>query len=236
MFKVALREVDLVIGCAREPRNCIGEWVSAERTSSMSKPAQQETPTNRNLLIVAAILLGLGAAYAVLQSQDRNQIVRPNQDGPAAPVVPVLPAVLSELRRAKTVCEERGQEFHEQHAKKKVKDADVGKARDLYTNAKADLDACIDYLRAGLLRRFVAADWPVIKQRLEAAGASVLAFQVYALETLRPGQVESGPSIEAIVDGFMKWLGSTDAENQAAIDKLREDLAELRLKDWSALK
>jgi Helicase C-terminal domain len=76
-------------------------------------------------------------------------------------------------RRAKSLCEG--------HARQgRVAPWQLDHGRRLYTEAKAEYEACIDYLRAGLARRFNAEDPQRVTRLMEAANRKLVAFDQWA--------------------------------------------------------
>jgi hypothetical protein len=131
-------------------------------------------------------------------------------------------------------------------------------AAKLYTAAKAERDGCIDYLRAGLLRRFRDEDPERIAKRIRAANDKLREFTRWADNKIKSG--EAGPAgnkinpgeadpEEPLVDArerrrrddvrerghVREWLKEVSKMDEDAIKHLREEMEQDRLKGWGDL-
>lgn len=150
--------------------------------------------------------------------------------------MPQLPDLVAELRRTKTLCEGRARQAKDFISSHHVSERNAREGSRLYTDMKAELDGCIDYLRSGLVRRFNADDSHQLEKRFRTAGTHVSAFFNW-VDTLEPppyATVDASP-LEAASKLLSGWLDSVSKANDKAIEQLRDDLNQCRLRDWQEL-
>jgi hypothetical protein len=179
------------------------------------------------LAVLAVVGLNIGNT-----EQQNAQIVRPDPNGPPAPVVPQLPQLIAYLKMAKAQCENHATEAMRM---RRVRLAD---GQRLYNATRADFDGAIAYMQAAMVRRFDKSDPAQINQWLRAASAAMQDFLAWPNQRAEanPPVAGAGPDPLAIAaDMALDWYKMVEAENAQAIAWLRQDLESCRLRDWNQL-
>jgi hypothetical protein len=201
--------------------------------------AEQPKPEAGKLVglefLVSAALVALAAGFAVYQTQKGNQVVRPVPDAQPAPAVAQLPGFTAELRRAKALCEGRARQAKSmaQGGRISVRESDRG--RKLYTDAKADLDACIDFLRSGLATRFADQNPERAKVLILAVGETMRAFGTWADSHVDRDDIGGAVTWEPLPERLLRWLAAVREANNLAVEPIRAELDGCRLRDWDDL-
>jgi hypothetical protein len=183
------------------------------------------------LFLVVAGLLG---CFFLKSEQQNNQIVPPIPDAPPAPVVSDLPDMIAVLRSAKSRCEGRARAVIELVGDRRISGADMIVGRNLYVDTASEFDGCIDYLRAGLVRRFNEKDPEEIVAWLKSAKGKMGRFINWSENLERHVTGDFDPWAK-LFDGFQDWLKEIRSRNEAAIEQLRNDLAACRFRQWHEL-
>lgn len=184
----------------------------------------------------ALVLIFLLLVFAIFgEKQDNNQVVRPNPNGPAPPVIPMLPDLVADFQVAKVKCEAAATNGRDLLGNGRRRDAKkLAEGRKLYVDAKAEIDGCISFLQSGLVRRFNEHDPYVIQSRVQSASQKVNALLNWAAEFDTP-RATGAPSLDNAADLLLQWLEGIDKLNNEAIQQLRADLERCRLRDWDDL-
>jgi hypothetical protein len=192
---------------------------------------------NRNSLVtllIFAALFGAGG-WMIYQSQQANQVVRPLPDAAPAPVIPQLPDLAAELRKAKSLCEGLARQAKGMAAAGRLAPERLERGRRLYTDAKADFDDCIEYLCDGLSRRFNQADPQRVAERMAVANAKMNAFVQWADQHIPP-EGNAGASLPDLAkELLLAWLNGVREANDRAVAQLQEALRACRMQDWGDL-
>src|SRR6266849_4160114 len=149
--------------------------------------------------------------------------VRQNQflplPGRKVSVVPQLPAIAAELRKAKSLCEGRAREAKAAGKRRlQISQRELQNGRQLYTNAKAEFDGCITYLCTAMDRKFIENDSAEIEKRMKQAGEKMAAFlKWWDGPHPRIGAESSLGQIPELLVELVKFIKDAD-------DKIREAL------------
>ena len=127
------------------------------------------------ILAIGGLLISGLLLMAASESQKNNQLVRPFPNAPPAPVVPDLPDLIAELRQSKTIGEGRARAAIDLLTQRRDQAA-LFQAQRLYEDAQAEFNGAIDYLKAGLSRRFTDSDVPRIAARMVAGKGKIDRF------------------------------------------------------------
>ncbi len=171
------------------------------------------------------VIFGFGVLMVCLnasfnESQQNNQIVRPDPTAPPPPVVPALPTLVAELSRVKTVCEDRAREAKNFIRHHHVRERDIRIGQRHYTGVRSELNGIIDHLRAGLSVRFTNDDLGKIRERFKTASARMNEFISWA-DALEHPQFGAIDPLDVVREMYLKWLESVRKSNDDAIQQLR---------------
>lgn len=182
------------------------------------------------VLVLVFLLLGFAM---IEEKQANNQVIRPNPNGPAPPVIPMLPDLVADFQIAKVKCEAEAANGRDVLGNGRRRDSrKLAEGRKLYVEAKAEIDGW--FLQSGLVRRFNEHDPYVIQSRVQSASQKVNALLKWAAEFDTP-RATGAPSLDNAADLLLQWLEGIDKLNNEAIQQLRADLERCRLRDWDDL-
>jgi hypothetical protein len=182
------------------------------------------------VLVVPPVLLGVSKYQS---DQKNNQFVRPNPDGPPAPVVPELPDIAAKMSTAKSTSEGLVEQVKDLGQNGRISARELDHGRQLFTKAKADFDGCIDFLCVGLDRRFNADDPTKINKLLETANDSLREFESWANAQINPKSFgATDGQLGAMSDS---WLDRIAKQNEKAIQQLKEGFQQCRMRSWAEI-
>jgi hypothetical protein len=194
-------------------------------------------PDNRTspLPYLGALALVFLGGWIVYQTQQDSQIVRPFPNAPPAPVVPQLPDLAAKLRRAKSLCEGLARQAKGKAAERRIRQGQFELGRRLYTEAKSESDGSIEYLCAGLTRRFNQDDPQRVAERMAEMNRKMAAFVRWADRQLpRKGDI-SADLPDLAKELLLAWLNGVRTANDEAIAQLQAELRACQMQGWEDL-
>jgi hypothetical protein len=180
----------------------------------------------------------LALMFLIVAGCDDTQIVPAIPGGTPAPVVPKLPDIVQYLRECKSLCEGRAEEV-KANSRRRMRPRLLARGERLYNDAKVQFDGCISYLQTALSRRFNDDDPAKILKSLNAASRKMDLF-IGWYDT--PKETEgccaaAGPGdwVGPTLDFISGWINGVRQENEAAINRIHDDLEACRFRDWNQL-
>jgi hypothetical protein len=168
--------------------------------------------------------------------QRQNQFAPPFPGQPA-PVIPILPDILSQLESAKAVAESRAIS-----AKRFLGNSNPTMTREgqlKFEGAQAAIAALVGYLKAAAIRGFTHDDVATIETLRQAAATSLGEFVAWenALHGQGPVIVKSVvPLTDAFKELLEALLGQSTQRTEAARDAFIEQLQKCLLSRWDDLR
>jgi hypothetical protein len=183
---------------------------------------------------IVLVVLIVGGLVLVICEWSRLQFLP--LPGQKVPVVPQLPAIAAEMKRAKSLCEGRAREAKAAGKKRlQISSREFQRGPRLYTDTKAEFDGCILYLCIAMERKFVENDSAEIEKRMKRAGEKMAAFLDWS-DKLRshPRIAAESPldQIPELVVGLVRFLKDADDKIKEA---LRKELKDCSFRDWGDL-
>jgi hypothetical protein len=192
-----------------------------------------DTSRNENVKLFVFVLIFVFVWLLFDSSQKNNQIVRPFPDGRPAPVVLELPNLVAELSGTRSLCESRAKAAMALLLAQDGGTARLVEGRRLYDEARAEFNMGIDYLRTGLLTRFVDDDTRQVAFRMAEGKRKADRFIAWV------NSLEGPVFGDSVADFFSEvlpgWLAHVSEQNDRAIEQIRDDLDRCRLMEWDQL-
>ena len=156
--------------------------------------------------------------------------------GQKVPVIPQLPAIAAELKKAKSLCEGRAREAKAAGKRRlQIPAREFQRGPRLYTDTKAEFDGCILYLCIAMERKFIENDSAEIEKRLKRAGEKMAAFLNWSDKVRHHPRIGSESPLDQtaeLVVGLVKFLKDADDKIKEA---LRKELKDCSFQDWGDL-
>jgi hypothetical protein len=179
----------------------------------------------KQIVLAVAIMAG---GVLVFWGCSENQFFHPT--GHKVPVVPQLPAIAAEMRRAKSLCEGRAREVKAGRTRRLITLQRDLQGRQLYTDTKVEFDGCITFLCVAMDRKFVANDSAEIEKQLKQAEKKMAAFlKWYDSSHPRIGAENLLDQIPELMVGLVKFLKEADDKIR---EELKKELKDCSFRDW----
>jgi hypothetical protein len=185
----------------------------------------------KQITLIVAIVVGL-----LLVGWGWNNLQFISIPGRKVPVVPQLPAIAAELKRAKSLCEGRAREAKAIGKRRlQISKKEFQRGPRLYTDTKAEFDGCIIFLCTAMERKFIENDSAEIERQLKRAGEKMTAFLDWSDKIQshpRIGAEGSLDQVSELVVGLVKFLKDADDKIK---ETLRKELKDCSFRDWGDL-